>query len=63
MREIFTQASLANRSLPELRTLFRQVQEDLALCEIGSPDHFAAAQNLQTVRRAITMRTAPVPRR
>ncbi len=63
MKEIFTQAALATRSLPELCVLFRQVQEELATCEIGSKDHFAAAQNLETVRRAITMRTAPVPHR
>ena len=58
-KEIFTQAALATRSLPDLRVLFRQVQEELAHCEIGSPDHFAAAQNLQNLRRAICTRTAP----
>lgn len=63
MMEIFTQAALASRTLPELRVIFKQVQEELASCEIGSPDHFSVAQNLQTLRRAINMRTALVPRR
>jgi len=63
MKEIFTQAALASRSLPELRVIFRKVQDHLATCEIGSREHFTAAQNLQNVRRAICMRTAPAPRR
>lgn len=63
MMEIFTQAALASRTLPELRVIFRQVQEELASCEIGSREHFSGAQNLQTVRRAISMRTTLVPRR
>lgn len=58
MKEIFTQAALAVWSLPELRALFRQVQQELAHCEIGSPDHFAAAQNLLTLRREICARNA-----
>lgn len=63
MKEIFTQAALASRSLTELRVIFRQVQEELAICDLGSPEHFTAAQNMQNVRRAICIRTAPAPRR
>lgn len=63
MKETFTQAALASRTLSELRVIFRQVQEELATCEIGSREHFAAAQNLQTVRRAIGIRTTLMPRR
>jgi hypothetical protein len=61
MKEIFTQEALASRSLPELRIIFRQVQEELASCDLGSHEHFTAAQNLQNVRRAICIRTAPAP--
>lgn len=63
MTEIFTQAALAKRTLPELRSLFNQVQQELSCCEIGSRAHFAAAQNLLNVRRAIAQRSAPGLRR
>ena len=63
MTEIFTQAALATRSLPELRCIFQKVQQDLGRCEIGSSDHFTAAQNLMNVRRAIAAHTSRGPRR
>lgn len=63
MMEIFTQAALASRSLPELRVIFRKVQDHLATCEIGSREHFSTAQSLQNVRHAICMRTSLGPQR
>lgn len=62
MTEIFSRAALAQRSLPELRILFRKAQDELALCKPGSRAHFEHAANLLNVRREIAFRTNPAPR-
>ena len=62
MTEIFTRATLAQQSLPDLHVLFSQVQAELASCELGSPEHFAHAANLQNIRRELAIRANPAPR-
>lgn len=61
MSKIFTAAALDQRSLPELRTLFRKAQEELAASEVGSIDRRNAIASLDNISRAIAKRTAPTP--
>lgn len=61
MSKIFTAAALDQRSLPELRTLFRKAQEELVASEVGSIDRCNALASLDNISRAIAKRTASTP--
>jgi hypothetical protein len=61
MSKIFTAAALDQRSLPELRTLFRKAQEELFASEDGSMDRSNALASLDNISRAIAKRTSSCP--
>tara|TARA_R100000789_G_scaffold98887_2_gene103833 strand:+ start:14367 stop:14564 length:198 start_codon:yes stop_codon:yes gene_type:complete len=61
MSKIFTAAALDQRSLPELRTLFRKAHDELVSSEVGSIDRCNALASLENISRAIAKRTASTP--
>ncbi|MGR3761918.1 hypothetical protein ACUXV3_17600 [Roseobacteraceae bacterium NS-SX3] len=61
MSKIFTAAALDRYSLPELRTLFQQAQQDLKVSDPDSSERREALANLENVSRAISERTAGTP--
>ena len=61
MSKIFTAAALEQRSLPELRTLFRQAQDDLAASDVASCERRNALASLENISRAIAKRTVSGP--
>ncbi|RBI76115.1 hypothetical protein DQW77_04325 [Roseovarius sp. TE539] len=61
MSKIFTAAALDHYSVPELRTLFRQAQLDLAASEAETPERRDALASLENISRAIAKRTASMP--
>ena len=62
MRNIFTQAALQGKSLPELSALFASVQQDLVRSDAGSQERNYALTSLETIRRTIGTRTSAGPR-
>lgn len=61
MSKIFTAAALDRYSVPELRTLFRQAQLDLAASEADTAARRNALASLENISRAIAKRTAAKP--
>lgn len=58
MSGIFTQAALQGRSLPELRALFHEAQQELVRSEAGSQERRDALANIDTISRAVAQRYA-----
>ena len=61
MSKIFTAAALERYSVPELRTLFRQAQQNLAATDADTADRANALASLENISRAIAKRTASTP--
>ena len=61
MSKIFTAAALDRYSVPELRSLFRQAQLDLAASEADTAERRDALASLENISRAIAKRTAARP--
>ncbi len=61
MSKIFTAAALDQCSLPELRRLFRQAQEELIASDGGTPERRNAIASTENISRAIAKRTASTP--
>lgn len=61
MSKIFTAAALERHTLPELRSLFHEAQQDLAASREGSAERRTALANLETIGRAVAKRTAAGP--
>lgn len=62
MRNVFTQAALQGKSLPELRALFASVQQDLVRSDAGSQERTDALTSLETISRTIATRMSAGPR-
>lgn len=61
MSKIFTAAALDERSLPELRALFRKVHDDLVSSEADSQERRNALASIENISRAIAKRTSVHP--
>lgn len=61
MSKIFTAAALDRYSVPELRTLFRQAQLDLAASDADTAERRNAIASMENIGRAIAKRSASTP--
>lgn len=61
MSKIFTAAALDRYNVPELRSLFRQAQLDLAASEADTAERRNAIASMENISRAIAKRTASTP--
>ena len=62
MSRIITTADLQGRSLTELQTLYRMVQQEFAASAPGSAERRSALADLENISRAIAQRRALSPR-
>lgn len=62
MSRIITAAELQNRTLSDLQTLYRKVQEDLTRSLRGSAERRNALASLNNLARAIARKRACQPR-
>jgi len=62
MSRIITAAVLQNRTLSDLQTLYRKVQEELTRSALGSAERRNALASLENIARAIARTQACQPR-
>ena len=58
MRKLITAGELANKSIPELRALYRAAHDALVLSASGSPERSLALASLENITRALAYATA-----
>ncbi|MDJ0922909.1 MAG: hypothetical protein QNI84_17415 [Henriciella sp.] len=61
MDRIITPSELKGRSLPELRALFHEVQQQLVCSDDGSQERRNALTSLDTISRAMAQRMRFTP--
>lgn len=59
MSKVINPSDLQGRSLPELRALFREAQQELVQSDRGSQERRAALANVEAISLAMVRRLSP----